>query len=208
SPGRAWSWSSSKTCATSPISRRTVRRPLSDTAIPADSWPRCWSANRPKYARRATSRSSERIPKTPHMSVARLPSALEAPELHTEEGTSACLTDPPERHAQLARNTLDLAGRLRRAGDDRAAADLAEELDGVVTEIERRAGPGHERGLRKPPRHPPLGRVVRERRYGSDSPEERDEPRLGLQVERGWRPAELPVVGLELRARKRHLRGE
>ena len=43
-------------------------RPPSETAMPADSCPRCWSANSPKYARRATSRSGERIPKTPHIS--------------------------------------------------------------------------------------------------------------------------------------------
>ena len=32
-----------------------IPRPRPATAIPADSWPRCWSANKPKYAWRATS---------------------------------------------------------------------------------------------------------------------------------------------------------
>ena len=39
---------SSKTCVTSPRSRSAVRRPPSETAMPADSWPRCWSACSPK----------------------------------------------------------------------------------------------------------------------------------------------------------------
>ena len=42
------SFSSVKTCVTRPRSRSTVSRPSSETAIPADSWPRCWSAKRPK----------------------------------------------------------------------------------------------------------------------------------------------------------------
>src|SRR6266487_3883304 len=50
------------------MSRNAVSRPSSETAIPADSWPRCWSANRPKYVRRATSRSGDRTPNKPHIS--------------------------------------------------------------------------------------------------------------------------------------------
>ena len=58
-PGRAGraSFCSSKTCETRPRSRSAVRRPCSETAMPADSWPRCCSAKRPKYVSRATSRS-------------------------------------------------------------------------------------------------------------------------------------------------------
>jgi hypothetical protein len=50
-----------------PMSRSAVSRPRSETAIPADSWPRCWSAKSAKYESRATSRSAERMPKTPHI---------------------------------------------------------------------------------------------------------------------------------------------
>ena len=39
---------SSKTWATRPISLCTRMRVPSLTAMPADSWPRCWSAYRPK----------------------------------------------------------------------------------------------------------------------------------------------------------------
>ena len=46
--GAPESFCSSKTCVTSPRSRRPVSRPSSETAIPADSCPRCWSAYRPK----------------------------------------------------------------------------------------------------------------------------------------------------------------
>ncbi len=48
SPGSAASFSSSNTWGTSPISRTAVTRPPSKTAMPADSWPRCCSAKRPK----------------------------------------------------------------------------------------------------------------------------------------------------------------
>src|SRR5262245_43428366 len=56
-----------------------VNRPASETAIPADSWPRCCSAWRPKYVSRATSRSGARMPNTPHISG---PSRSDRPELH------------------------------------------------------------------------------------------------------------------------------
>ena len=42
--------------------------PESAVAIPADSWPRCCSANSAKYASRATSDSGAYTPKTPHSS--------------------------------------------------------------------------------------------------------------------------------------------
>ena len=37
--------------------------------MPADSWPRCWSAKSPKYVSRETSRSAAYTPKTPHMAL-------------------------------------------------------------------------------------------------------------------------------------------
>src|SRR3954470_16617868 len=45
-----------------------IAPPRSAAAIPADSCPRCWSAYSAKYARRATSCSGAKIPKTPHSS--------------------------------------------------------------------------------------------------------------------------------------------
>ena len=48
SPRSPRSFCSEKTCVTSPMSRSAVTRPPSDTAMPADSWPRCWSAKSPK----------------------------------------------------------------------------------------------------------------------------------------------------------------
>jgi len=52
------------------MSRSTVRRPWSETAMPADSWPRCCSAKRPKYVMRATSRCGERIEDLRHTELA------------------------------------------------------------------------------------------------------------------------------------------
>src|SRR5947208_11229843 len=40
----------------------------SDTAMPADSWPRCWRANSPKNVSRATSSPGAHTPKSPHAS--------------------------------------------------------------------------------------------------------------------------------------------
>ena len=59
------------------MSRSTVSRPPSETAIPADSWPRCCSAKSAKYESRATSRSTDRIPKTPHILELTLPDGPE-----------------------------------------------------------------------------------------------------------------------------------
>ena len=47
-PGSDFSVDSSKTCATNPMSLNTMMRSPDDTAMPADSWPRCCRANRPK----------------------------------------------------------------------------------------------------------------------------------------------------------------
>src|SRR3954464_14761062 len=41
----------------------------SETAMPADSWPRCCWANRPKYVRRATSSPGAQTPNSPHSSL-------------------------------------------------------------------------------------------------------------------------------------------
>ena len=67
-PSSPRSFSSEKTCATRPMSRSAISCPSSETAIPADSWPRCWSATSPKCVSRATSRSGAWIPKIPHIS--------------------------------------------------------------------------------------------------------------------------------------------
>src|SRR5215212_9545424 len=70
-PGsRVASLRSSKTCETRPMSRIATVRSPSETAIPADSCPRCCSAYSPKWARCASSPESSReySPKTPQAS--------------------------------------------------------------------------------------------------------------------------------------------
>ena len=49
-------------------SLRTITVPPSPTAIPADSWPRCCSARRPKYVSRSHVAIGAQTPKTPHSS--------------------------------------------------------------------------------------------------------------------------------------------
>src|ERR1700733_378221 len=69
SPTSERSLCSSNTCATRPWSRiAMIPRPRGAVAIPADSWPRCWSANSAKYATRATSCPGAKMPNTPHSS--------------------------------------------------------------------------------------------------------------------------------------------
>src|ERR1700736_1336067 len=55
------------------MSRCTRTRSPSPTAMPADSCPRCWSANSPKYVRLATSTCLLWIPKMPHIRYCLLP---------------------------------------------------------------------------------------------------------------------------------------
>ena len=104
SPRRPESFCSSKTCVTSPRSRSAVSRPFSETAIPADSWPRCWSACRPKYVSRATSRPGARMPKTPHIRRSRAPRASGQSSVG-RRGAQATITPPPNRPG----NKLSLA---------------------------------------------------------------------------------------------------
>ena len=69
-PRRPESLRSSNTVVTRPMSFITVMASPSLTAMPADSWPRCWSANSPSKARCATDRPGAYTPKTPHASLA------------------------------------------------------------------------------------------------------------------------------------------
>ncbi len=206
SPGSAWSCCSLKTCATSPMSRTTVSRPPSETAIPADSWPRCWSANRPKYARRATSRSTDRMPKRPHIRRSALPGASQVRQLHSQQGTAPGDADAVHRHSELRPERAHLVPHLRRTREHGASSDLAEERERVVVEGELRAAAGEERRFGETDREPALGRVVDERAARSDPPQERDEPCLGREIERARAAADLAVERLELRAGEREWR--
>src|SRR5688572_19161195 len=135
SPWRPRSFCSVKTCVTRPMSRRTVRRPLSDTAMPADSWPRCWRAKSAKYVSRATSRSGEWMPKTPHIrreppgARRTLPGGsrnalfvggADLGELEPEDPRSA------DRADALVRHPLQQRLFAKGAGDDCAAAAFPE----------------------------------------------------------------------------------
>ena len=204
SPGSACSCCSLKTCATRPISRTTVRRPPSDTAIPADSWPRCWSANSPKYARRATSRSSERIPKTPHIRLVALPGAVRS-----------CASSTPSR-------VPPPAAPIRRSGtlNSLATASISDAAAGAHETTARpptspKSSTGSSRRSSTAPepeksaasaRHtasPPSEASWTSVAQRGGLPEERDEPRLGVEVERRRRSAHLAVARLVLGAGER-----
>ena len=107
----------------------------------------------------------------------RPPRRSQALELHSEQRTrrrprpSAAAATPPR-----ARRPRVAGGH----GDDRAPADLAEPLDGVVGELHLGAEPGVDRRLGEHDREPALGGVVDERATRRDAPEEPDQ--------RGLRP--------------------
>src|SRR3954454_13709890 len=129
---------------------------FSVVAIPADSWPGCWSANSAKYASRGTSDSGAYTPKTPHSSrgpsrsssatrVMRSGGALPpVRRVPTGDGVFVGLAQLLDQHRQRA---LDLERRdadgpddaraghgrdgARRPGDHRAARALAEQRLGA-----------------------------------------------------------------------------
>ena len=104
------------------MSRIAVSRPLSETAMPADSWPRCWSAKSPKYASRATSRSGAWMPRMPHM--ARRPPCVGR---GADRSSGDARGSSRRRHAESPqRHAVELRDVLGPAGDDRPAAALAE----------------------------------------------------------------------------------
>src|SRR5579859_51012 len=119
--------SGENTWATRPMARRTCTFVPSETAIPADSWPRCCSENKPKYVRFATSTPvAAQIPKTPHIYL-----VLEAPFpslTHVRQGDldlALELERVAARHAQerdldvmAPRQRLQLRHRARGRADD------------------------------------------------------------------------------------------
>ena len=143
---------------------------------------------------RATSRSCERMPKTPHI---RLQASVSSASGGAEQPVAADDAEPPQRHAA---EPVDDLGPAR---DDRLAAALAEPGARVVGQLELGAEAGVDRGLGERDREPALGHVVQERALGRRPPEELDERGLGGEVEPGRLPARLAVARLVLRAGER-----
>ena len=96
------------------------------------------------------------------------PGLLQRGEREPEEPVAADDADPAQA---LRAEPLDVPGR---AGDDRAAAALAEERERVVGQLELGADPGVERGLGEADREPAVGDVVRQRQERGGLPEEAD----------------------------------
>src|ERR1700688_4882353 len=146
----------------------------SDTAMPADSCPRCWSEKSPKYVRLATSTPCfAQIPKTPHMSLEDLPFpgltdvgerqpelALELDRLTTRQAEQGDLD------VVAAREGLQLGHRARRKAHDEAAGRFAAQRR---VHAERRfrpdrraryADPAEQAALGQSHEHPPFRAVV------------------------------------------------
>ena len=162
---------SSKTCVTSPRSRSTVSRPWSETAIPADSWPRCWSACRPKWATRAD---------------------VAAGRADAEDAAHLLAHDADPGQATRA-EPLDVLGR---AGEDRrAAARLRRQLDVRLAPapgrglVDRGRKPGRADVVRERQQRRGLPEEADERRLGGDV-----EPASGTVASSTASPA-LPAAG-------------
>ena len=110
-PLSAESTPSSKTCVTRPRSLVTVTVSPSPTAMPADSWPRCCRACRPKQVRRATSSVWEYTPKTAHSSCGR--SGASPGKIDVAMASSPFCTGRRERHRAGKPNGPGRPGRSR-----------------------------------------------------------------------------------------------
>src|SRR2546423_7719982 len=127
------------------MSRWTRTAAPSETAIPADCWPRCWSANRPKYVRLATSMPClAQMPKTPHISAHhRFPRHSKLGEGNLEltfelDGVTARQAEERQLDVVPPCKRLNLRHRARRHAHDVSARRLAEER-GV--QAQRQLGP-------------------------------------------------------------------
>ena len=107
----------------------------------------------PKYVSRATSRLSERMPKTPHI---RWPT----PDRRASSGTPSTLSPPtsPIRRTPTSEPSGSTSTWSCEHGDDRAAATLAEELDRVGADVHAGADAGVQRHLREAGGEPAVGR--------------------------------------------------
>src|SRR5437763_9316260 len=146
--------SGENTCATRPIARCTRTLVPSDTAIPADSWPRCCSEKRPKYVRFATSIPLAQIPKTPHIDLVFETSFPGLAHVHHRglnlafELEHVAAGHPEQRDLDVVApgQRLQLGHRARRRADDEAAWGLAEERGGQAErrlKRQRRAAHAH-----------------------------------------------------------------
>jgi len=93
-------------------------------------WPRCWSANRPKYVRRATSRSGDRIPTgrtSAHHADLLQPFGAEPLDVvrRTRDDDLAPPPSPAVRRPRRARMLLGFAQRLGQAASDTSCASVS-----------------------------------------------------------------------------------
>src|SRR5262245_23324341 len=135
-----------------------------------------------------------------------VPGLAELLQPHSEQGIPSGRAHGAQRDVQLGRQLAQLVLVLRRAGEHRTAADLAEELEHVVAEVDVRSAAREERCLSEAHAEPALGGVVRQRAERRRLPEEGDEPCLGLEIERGRRATDLAEERLQLGARERERR--
>src|ERR1700674_1061398 len=138
--------SGENTWATRPMARCTRTFVPSDTAMPADSCPRCCSEKSPKYVRFATSTPCfAQIPKTPHICLEDVPfpGLADVGERQSEltlelDRLAACQSKERDLDVVTAREGLQLRHRAGRQAHDEAAGRFAEER-GI--HAQRRFGP-------------------------------------------------------------------
>src|ERR1700733_1209464 len=221
SPTSERSLCSSNTWATKPWSRiAMIPRPSGAVAIPADSWPRCWSANSAKYATLATSCPGAKMPKTPHSSrgpsrwsftVGAMPSLL--PRLAAAldpfpQPALACIAQLGNWDVEQSLDRQGVAADLadhdepgecvtRSGHDEPPARRLAERIE-ALRQVHCRAQTAGDHALGERDRDPAFGDVVRapERARAHPRPDgpvrDPDSPDVGARkLAHRWKAAQL-----------------
>src|ERR1700704_2003846 len=104
------------------MSLTTVIVSPSLTAIPADSWPRCWRAKRPRYARWATGCPGAYTPKTPHAWPGRSSIAPQVSRTDSRPPVTSLRGDGGQRLLLVVHRPVGIGQEHDRGGGGRRAA--------------------------------------------------------------------------------------
>src|SRR3954453_11007620 len=119
--------------------------------MPADSWPRCWRAYRPKYVSFATSSPGAQTPKTPQASCGPF-----------SPGSTSWVSRPSPRATRRVSHTPARLPAFDEDGDRRAEQPAEKQADGADVAGHRTRGEGARASAED------------DRRYGAgDQPEDR-----------------------------------
>src|SRR3954447_25335804 len=130
------------------MSLATVIVSPSLTAMPADSWPRCWSANRPRYVRCETDCPGPYTPKTPHAcpGVSSWLASGRAPSAPGSEESCRESTRPSSHIDRGAHDPWEgLAPRVRRVGQRHPEGAVGLQVGAAGVTRDQHGDPGRAR---------------------------------------------------------------